>query len=59
MLVYIIDGFIKEKRGNKYLNIDFTDSNNEMLKKYAEGWTGIKDQIEMINNDKLKEYEKD
>ena len=25
----------KEKRGNKYLNIVFTDSNNEVLKKYA------------------------
>ena len=32
LLVYRIDGFIEEKRGNKYLNITFTDSNNEMLK---------------------------
>ena len=54
-LVHRIGGFIEEKRGNKYLNIAFTDSNNEVLKKYAEVWSGIKDQIEKINNDKLKE----
>ena len=59
LLVHRIDGFIEEKRGNKYLNIAFTDSNNEVLKKYAEVWSGIKDQIEKINNDKLEEYEKD
>ena len=59
LLVHRIDGFIEEKRGNKYLNIAFTDSNNEVLKKYAEVWSGIKDQIEMINYGKLEEYEKD
>ena len=32
LLVHRIDGFIEEKRGNKYLNIAFTDGNNEMLK---------------------------
>ena len=32
LLVHRIDGFIEEKRGNKYLNIDFTDSSNEVLK---------------------------
>ena len=32
LLVLRIDGFIEEKRGNKYLNIPFTDSNNEVLK---------------------------
>ena len=41
------------------MNIAFTYSNNELLKKYAEVWSGIKDQIEKINNGKLKEYEKD
>ena len=58
MLVHRIDGFIEEKRGNKYLNVVFTDSNNEVLKKYAEVWSGIKGQIEKINNGKLEEYEK-
>ena len=32
LLVHRIDGFFKEKRGNKYLNISFTDSNNKALK---------------------------
>ena len=58
-MVHRIDGFIEEKRENKYLNIAFTDSNNGVLKKYAEVSRGIKDQIEKINNGKLEEYEKD
>ena len=29
LLAHRMDGFIEEKRGNKYLNIAFTDSNNE------------------------------
>ena len=56
LLVHRIDGFIEEKRGNKYLNIAFTDSNNEVLKKVL---SGIKGQIEKINSGKLGEYEKD
>ena len=31
-LTYKIDGFIEEKRGNKYLNIALTDNNDEILK---------------------------
>ena len=58
LLGHRIDRFIEEKRGNKYLNIAFIDSNNEVLNKYAEVWSGIKDQIETINSGKLKEYEK-
>ena len=38
LLIYKIDGFIEEKRGNKYLNIAFTDDNQEVLKKYKEEW---------------------
>ena len=39
LLVHIIHGFIEEKRGNKYLNIAFTNSNNEVLKMYRSlGW---------------------
>ena len=40
-----LDGFIQEIEGNKYLNITLTDSNNDVLIKYAEVWSGIKDQI--------------
>ena len=45
LLIYEIDGFIEEKEGNKYVNIAFTDSNSEVLRKYAEVWRGIRDQI--------------
>ena len=38
-----IYGFAEEKEGSKHLNIAFTDSNNEVLKKYAKVWSGIKD----------------
>ena len=59
LLIYKIDGFIEEKRGNKYLNIAFTDNNDELLKKYKEVLSGIKSCIEKINNNKSREYEKD
>ena len=52
-------GFIDEKNGNKYLNITLTDSNNDVLIKYAEVWNGIKNQIKEINNDSVVEYDKD
>ena len=41
------------------MNIAFTDSNNEVLKKYAEVWSGIKDQIEKMNYGTSGEYDKD
>ena len=46
LLIYKIDGFIEEKRENKYLNIPFTVNNDEVLKKYK----GIKSCIEKIIN---------
>ena len=54
-----LDGFIDEKSGNKYLNITLTDSNNDVLIKYAEVWNGIKNQTKKINNDSVVEYDKD
>ena len=59
LLIYKIDGFIEEKRGNKYLNIAFTENNDEVLKKYMEVLSGIKIGIEKINNNKSGEYEKE
>ena len=59
LLIYKIDGFTKEKRGNKYLNIAFTDNNDEASKKYKEILSGIKSCIEKINSSKSGEYEKD
>ena len=32
LLIAELDGYIEEKEGNKYLNITFTDCNNEILK---------------------------
>ena len=59
LLIHKIDGFIEEKRGNKYLNIAFTDNNDEILKKYKEVLSGIKSFMEKINNNKSGEYQKD
>ena len=59
LLIKKLDGLIDEKEGNKYLNITLTDSNNDVLIKYAEVWSGIKDQIKKINNDSVGEYDKD
>ena len=59
LIVGEIDGFIEEKEGCKYLNIALTDSNSEVLKEYAEIWSGIKDLINKINDGKLGEYGKD
>ena len=58
LLIYKTDGFIEEKRGNKYLNIASTDNNDEVLKKCKEVLSGIKSCIEKINNDKSGEYQK-
>ena len=59
LLIYKIDSCIEEKRGNKYLNIAFTDNNDEVIKKCKEvlGW--IESCIEKVNNNQSGEYEKD
>ena len=59
LLIAELDGYIEEKEGNKYLDIAFTDSNNEVLKRYAKVWSAIKDQIKKINDRQLGEYGKD
>ena len=59
LTVHKVDGFIEEKEESKYLNYAFTDSNSEVLKKYAEMWSGNKNQIEKINGSKSGEYGKD
>ena len=56
--VHEVDGFIEEKEGSEYLNFAFTDRNSEILKKCAEIWSGIKDQIKAMNNGKSAEYGK-
>ena len=59
LIVNYVEGFIEEKEGNKYLNFAFVDSNSEVLKKYAEIWSEIKNKIKAIFSSKLGEYGKD
>ena len=42
-------GYTKEKNGNKYLIFDSTDENKELLKKYSDVWSGIKNKIKATN----------
>ena len=37
--------YIEEKGVNKYLIFDSTDENKELLKKYSDVWSGIKNKI--------------
>ena len=59
LLINKTDGFIEEKEGDKYLNIALTGRNTEVLKKYAEVWSGIKDCIGKLDDSELGEYDKD
>ena len=53
------DGHIKERNGSKYLVLDSVNENNEVLKKYADVWDGIKNEIKRINGGKENDYGKD
>ena len=55
LLIVELDGFIEEKEGIKYLNISLTYNNNDVLIKYVEVWSGIKDQIKEINDGQIGE----
>ena len=64
LIINEVDGYIKEKNGNKYLIFNSADKNKEVLKKYTELWNGIKNEIETINGSKegeqsSNEYGKD
>ena len=50
--------YIEEKNGNKYLIFDSTDESKELLKKYSDVWSGIKNKIEAISSGEC-DYEKD
>ena len=52
-------GYIEEKNGNKYLIFDSVNENKEVLKKYADVWDGIKNQIKAINGGNENDYGKD
>ena len=50
--------YIEEKNGNKYIIFHATDENKELLKKYADVWSGIKNKIKAVSSGEC-EYEKD
>ena len=52
------NGYIGEKGVNKYLIFDSTDENKELLKKYNNVWSGIKNKIEEVSSGE-RDYEKD
>ena len=59
LIINKVDGSIDEKQGSKYSNFTFTDDNTEVLKKYAEIWSGINNQTKAINSDESGKYVKD
>ena len=58
LLVNHENDYIEEKGVNKYLILDSTDGNKELLKKYNDAWNGIKNKIEEVSSGKC-DYEKD
>ena len=60
MLVYHVSGYIEQKDGNKYFNFDDSvNENKELLKKHADVWDGIKNEIKSINGSKENDYVQD
>ena len=43
---------MEEKNENKYLIFDSTDENKDLLKKYSDVWSRIKNKIEAVSSDK-------
>ena len=52
------NGYIEEKYANKYIVVDSTDENKDLLKNYNDVFNGIRDKIREINNNEC-DYEKD
>ena len=42
--------YIEEKNENKYLIFNSTDENKELLKKYLDVWSGIKNKMETVSS---------
>ena len=49
--------YIEKKNENKYLIFNSTDESKELLKKYSDVWSGIKNKIDAINSCEC-DYEK-
>ena len=50
MLVNHPNGYIEEKGVNKYLIVDSTDENKELLKKYNDVSNGMKNKIKEVSS---------
>ena len=51
---------LKKKNGNQYLIFgDYASENKALIKKYADVWDGIKNEIKAINSGEENNYEKD
>ena len=60
MLVNHASGYIEENNGNKYLISDNSVNENKLLvKKYADVWDGIKNEIKPINSGEENNFGKD
>ena len=60
LIINDASGYIEEKNGNKYLIFDDSvNENKALLKKYADVWDGIKNEIKAINGGKENDYGKD
>ena len=57
MLFYLniikVNVYIGEGNGKKYLTLDSTDENKNILKRYEERWDKIRDFITLLTNNKL------
>ena len=58
LIIAHASGYIEEEGVNRYLVLDSTDENTELLKKYNDVLNGIRNKIKEINSDKC-DYEKD
>ena len=54
-----LDAYIEKSGENRYLIFASTEKNTIMLKNYTELWDEIKEQIELITDDKVTKYGKD
>ena len=52
LIIDKVDGCIEEKNGNKYLILDSSDKNKEVLIKYTELWDVIKN---LVKKKKVKQ----
>ena len=58
LIISEADGYFEQKNENKYLPLNSTNKNKEVLKKYTELWDEIKNEIVTINGVKPGEYER-